>query len=226
VLDFAKLPILPKEQVERIPPNREEARRAPPEVDLRSYPQRLPCQPLPGASAVNWLDAVFLGLMLWLTFAAFQAGFIREIVTLVAAIIGVAMAGLFYEDIAEDVLTFIDNDDLAAIVAFGSIFLAITLAGQAMAMVMKPTLRALQLGVFDQLGGAAFGFVKALIFIQVFVLVFITYPRWDLEEAIDDSFIASLMLENGAILENILPAAFDIAVENFVSGPDDASLSE
>jgi uncharacterized membrane protein required for colicin V production len=170
---------------------------------------------------VNWLDGVIIAVILWLTFAAFQAGFIREIITVVAALIGVALAGLFYQDLAEDVLTFIDNDELAAIVAFGSIFLGAALVGQLLAMVLKPTLKMLQLGIVDQLGGATFGFIKALIFIQVFLLVFITYPRWDLYDAIDGSFFGTLMLEYGEFMERILPADFDIAVDNFVNQPEE-----
>ena len=41
---------------------------------------------------MNWLDAAILGLVAWFTFAAFQAGFIRESVTVVAAVLGVILA--------------------------------------------------------------------------------------------------------------------------------------
>ncbi len=173
---------------------------------------------------MTWLDGVLLAVTLWFTYAAFQAGFIREVVTIVAAIIGVALGGLFYEDLADDVLTFFDEDqqNLALLVSFGVIFGACALAGQILAMVLKPTVRLLQLGIVDQLGGALFGFAKAMVFIQIFLLVFITYPRWDLEEAIDDSFFGSLMIDNVAVLERILPDDFDVAVDNFIARPDDS----
>jgi membrane protein required for colicin V production len=164
---------------------------------------------------MNWLDVVFMIAVLWLTFAGFQAGFIRETVTLVSGLIGVALAGLFYQDLADSVFSFIDSDDLRSIVAFGSIFLGCALAGQALAMVLKPSLRMIQLGIVDQLGGAGFGFLKALLFINIFVLVFITYPRWDLYEAIDESFFGALIVENVSFIDRILPAEFDIAVDNF-----------
>ncbi|MEX2158298.1 MAG: CvpA family protein [Dehalococcoidia bacterium] len=169
---------------------------------------------------MNWLDAVIIVLVLWFTFAAFQAGFIRESVTVVAAVIGVALAGLFYKDLADDVLLFIDNGQLANIVAFVIIFSAAALAGQMMALVLKPTVNVLQLGIFDQLLGAGFGIAKAIVFIQVFVILFVTYPRWGLENDIDHSLFGSLVIEKTAVLVHLLPAEFEGGVDDFNRGTE------
>ncbi len=167
---------------------------------------------------MNWLDAVIMGAVLWFTFAAFQAGFIRETVTVVAAVIGIVLAGLFYKELAEDVLLFIDNTQVARIVAFGAIAAAVALAGQLLALVLKPTVAMLQLGIFDQLAGAMFGFGKALVFIEVFLIVFVTYPKWGISETIHESFFGKLMVEDAAVLVRVLPDEFDIGVDTFSSG--------
>ena len=164
---------------------------------------------------MNWLDAAIVGLIFWFTFSAFQAGFIRESVTIVAAVLGVVLAGLFYEELAADVLLFIDNPTLARIIAFSSIFAAMALAGQLLALVLKPTAHLLQLGVFDQLAGAAFGAAKAAIFIQIFIVVFITYPRWGLDEQIQESLIGSKVAKSAPVIVAILPDEFETAVEDF-----------
>ena len=166
---------------------------------------------------MNWLDGVIIVVVLWFTISAFQAGFIRETVTIVGALLGVVLAGLFYEDLADDVLLFIDNETLARIIAFGVIFGAMALAGQLLALALKPAVYLLQLGVFDQLAGAIFGFAKAMVFVQVFLIVFITYPKWGLDETIGDSVFGSLMVENTAVLVNILPDEFEVGVDDFVS---------
>lgn len=168
---------------------------------------------------MNWLDAVIVLVVLWFTFSAFQAGFIRETVTIVAAILGVVLAGLFYEDLADDVLLFIEGERVARIVAFGLIFAATALAGQMLAMVLKPTVNLLQLGLFDQLAGAAFGFVKAMVFIQIFLIVFITFPKWGLREEIEDSTFGSLtaeLVDTLPVLVRMLPDEFETAVDDFV----------
>ncbi len=177
---------------------------------------------------MNWLDALIIAAVVWFTFAAFQAGFIRETVTVVAAIIGVLLAGLFYRDLADDVLAFIDNQEVARIVAFGMIFGATALAGQMLAMVLKPTVNLLQLGIADQMAGAAFGFFKAMVFIQIFLIVFVTDPKWGLGDAIDDSFFGSLtveMVDKAPLLIRVLPDEFDIGVDSFTRGLEDVSIS-
>ena len=168
---------------------------------------------------MNWLDGAIIALVIWLTYAAFQAGFIRETVTVVAAILGIILAGLFYQSLAEDVLLFIDNETLARIVGFAMVFGAVVLAGQMLAMILKPTINLLQLGIFDQLAGAAFGFVKAIVFIQIFLILFITYPRWGLDETIDESVFGALtvrMVERVPVIVQMLPAEFGDEVDRFV----------
>lgn len=164
---------------------------------------------------MNWLDAVIIVVVLWFTVAAFSAGFIRETVTIFAAILGVVLAGLFYKDLADDVLLAIDNEKVARIVAFAAIFVATALAGQLGAMLLKPTVSVLQLGIFDQLAGAAFGLVKAMVFIEIFLLVFVTYPTLGLAETIDGSLFGSFIVEGIPILLRILPGEFQTAVDAF-----------
>jgi len=136
-------------------------------------------------------------------------------VTIFAAILGVVLAGLFYKDLADDVLDFIDNEEVAKVIAFAAIFVATAVAGQLGAMLLKPTVSVLQLGIFDQLAGAAFGFVKAMVFVEIFLIVFVTYDQLGLRETIDDSFFGSFIVEGIPILLRILPGEFETAVDAF-----------
>ena len=166
---------------------------------------------------MNWLDIAIIALVIWFTVSAFQAGFIRETIAVLGAVIGVVAAGLYYEQFADSVLPFIDNETLARIVAFGILFGIIALVGQLMALILKPTIRMLQLGIFDQLAGAAFGFTKAVVFIQIFVILFVTYPRWGLDDTIEGSLFGSFMAENSTTLVRVLPDEFEIGLDNFTN---------
>jgi membrane protein required for colicin V production len=163
---------------------------------------------------VNWLDGVILALLVWFIFAAFTAGFIREVVTIVSVILGVVLAGLFYERLADDLKTFIDSDKAARIAAFLAIFGGVTLAGHVAAMLLKETASLFMLGTFDQLAGAIFGFVKGVVIIQVVLIVFATYPSLRLGDAIKGSSLSPLFIERAPILLRVLPAEFD-AAEHF-----------
>lgn len=168
---------------------------------------------------MNWLDGAIIALIVWLTYSAFQAGFIRETVTIVAAILGVILAGLFYQDLADEIFVFIENDTLASLVGFVTLFGALVLAGQILALILKPTVNLMQLGIFDQLAGAAFGFVKAIVFIQIFLILFITYPKWGLDDTINESVfgrVAVQIVDRAPVIVEMLPEEFGVEFDTFV----------
>jgi membrane protein required for colicin V production len=160
---------------------------------------------------VNWLDGVILALLAWFIFSAFTAGFIREVVTIVSALLGVVLAGLFYEGLADDIGTFIDSERAARIVSFLVIFGAVAVAGQVAAMLLKETASLLMLGTFDHLAGAAFGLAKGVVIIQVLLILFATYPSLGLGDAISESSLSPVFTEDAPILLKVLPAEFDAA---------------
>jgi membrane protein required for colicin V production len=160
---------------------------------------------------MNWLDGVILVVLIWFIFAAFNAGFIREVITIASAILGVVLAGLFYERLADDVGTFIDSERAARTVAFLVIFVAVALAGQVAAMLLKETAGLLMLGTFDHLAGAVFGLAKGIVIIQVLLILFATYPSLSLDDAISDSALSPMFTEKAPILLQVLPAEFDAA---------------
>ena len=161
---------------------------------------------------MSWLDVVILGLLAWFIFSAFTAGLIREVVTIFSAVLGVVLAGLFYDRLADDIGAFIDSERAARIVAFLAIFGGIVLAGQVAAWLLKETASLLMLGTFDHLGGAAFGLVKGIVIIQVLLILGATYlPQGFLLDGISDSSLSPLFVERAPILLQVLPAEFDAA---------------
>jgi len=162
---------------------------------------------------MNWLDAVILITLIGFTFAAFRSGLIREVVTLVAVVVGVLVAGHYYDDLADDVLLFIKNDKAAKVIAFLALFGSVALLGQLAAFLMKQVVSMLLLGWVDHLAGGAFGLLKGLVLVELFLMLFATYPYLGLDKAIDGSGIAPLFLDNGPALLKLLPGEFNRAVE-------------
>jgi len=162
---------------------------------------------------MNWLDPVILIALGGFTFAAFRAGLIREVVALVAVVVGVLVAGHYYDDLADDVLLFIKNDKAAKAVAFVTLFGSVALLGQLAAFLIKQVVSILLLGWLDHLAGGAFGLLKGLVLVELFLMFFATYPYLGLEKAIDGSGIAPLFLDHGAALLKLLPGEFNRAVE-------------
>jgi len=163
---------------------------------------------------MNWLDIVIVLIVAFFAATAFSAGLIRELVTLVSVVVGIVVAGLFYDDLARDVLVFIDNKDTANIVAFLMLLGAIYLAGQLIAIMLKQVAAVLLLGWADRLGGALFGLLKGLVVVEVLLIAFVTFDV-GLDDAIDDSGLASVFLDAIPVLLLILPNEFEQAVDAF-----------
>ncbi len=166
---------------------------------------------------MNWLDIVIVLVIAFFAGTAFSAGLIREVVTLVSAVVGIVVAGLFYDDLARDVLVFIDNRDTARVVSFLTLLGAVYLAGQLIAIMLKQVAAILLLGWVDHIGGALFGLLKGLIVVEVLLILLVTFPRLGLESDIDGSALASVFLDAVPVLLFVLPDEFEQAVDLFVA---------
>ena len=153
--------------------------------------------------------------MAWFTYAAFHAGMIREVITIIGAIFAVALAGLFYQELAEDVRVAVDDEETARIIAFAMIFGATVLASQLTALFLKQAASLLLLGLFDSLGGALIGFLKGFVFVEIALIIGITFESLGFRGAIESSALAPLFLDILPFLKWILPGQFKDAIDGF-----------
>jgi len=153
--------------------------------------------------------------MIWFTYAAFHAGMIREVITIVGAVFAVALAGLFYEELAQDVRVAVDSEETARIIAFAMIFGATILASQLTALFLKQAASLLLLGLADSIGGAVIGFIKGFVFVEIGLILMITFESLGLDGAVEGSALAPFYLDFIPILKLILPAEFKDAINGF-----------
>jgi membrane protein required for colicin V production len=166
---------------------------------------------------LNWIDALIFVTFAWFMYAAFNAGLIREVITIIGAIFAVALAGLFYVDLAENLEVIIEDEETRRIIAFAVLFGAVMLASYLLAMFLKTAASVLFLGLADSLGGAAFGFLKAFILVEIALIFFITFPSLNLVDDVEDSGLAPIFLDFLPVLKSILPGEFKTAIDTFVA---------
>ena len=165
---------------------------------------------------MNWLDIVIILVIAFFVVSAFQTGLIREVVTLVSVVVGVIAAGLFYDNLARDVLSFIEDDDVARVVGFLVLLGAVYLAGQLIAIMLKQTASILLLGWVDHIGGGLFGLLKGLVVVEVLIIAFVTFDV-GLRDSIDGSALASVFLDARSVVLFVLPDEFERAADTFVA---------
>ncbi len=166
---------------------------------------------------MNWLDIVIVLVIAFFALSAFRAGLIREVVTLASIVVGVIVAGLFYDNLARDILVFIDDEKTALIVSFLVLLGAVYLAGQLIAVMLKQAASLLLLGWADHGGGALFGLLKGLVVVEILLILLVTYPQLGLKSDIDGSALASVFLDAAPLLLLVLPDEFELAVDLFTA---------
>jgi len=172
---------------------------------------------------MDWLTVVLLLVIGVATYRAWRNGFVRELVSLSAVILAIPIAGLFYNSLFLKVNPIIDNEQLAKLVSFISIIVGVIVAGQVAAHLLKRAVALLNLGIADQLAGAAFGFLKMAIISQVVLIALIRFPSPDLRGAIDGSPAARRLVDTAPLVLSILPKGFDEATSTFlgrIDGPE------
>ncbi len=162
---------------------------------------------------MTWVDAAIVVMLLFFVMSGFQGGLVREMISFASTLVGVVLAGLFYEDLRDSLFTSIDNRTVASAVAFLAIFLGIVVAGHVLAMVVHPVIQVLQLGMADQFMGAGFGAVKGFILIEAMLILLVTYPLWDLNQEIAKSEFGPRLLNASQPITAILPDIFQKTVD-------------
>ena len=164
---------------------------------------------------MNWLDLVLLLTLVWFAIAGATAGLLRELVTLIAALIGVVLAGLLYDELAADILVMMDNTRSARIAGFLAIFAAVLGAGQIAAVLLKGVAMTLALGPLDRIGGLLLGLLKGIVIVEAILFLFARYHVASMVAAMDGSLVTPFFLHGLPFVLTFLPGEFRAAVDRF-----------
>jgi membrane protein required for colicin V production len=170
--------------------------------------------------SVNWVDAAILLTCFWFGFTGFAAGLLRTGVTLLSFLIGILLAGLFYQRLAGDVGLIVNNQTLVRIISLLAIWLATALAGQLLAATLKQTASFFFFGPFDGTGGLILGLLKAFIVIELVLIVAVTFRGQSafVADSLSRSVLVPVFLRYFSVLVHLLPPEFQDAVAQFVGG--------
>lgn len=172
---------------------------------------------------LHWIDLVIIAIVGWLTWRAFTVGLIREVVTLSAVLAGALLAGQLYGELAADIEFLIDDQRTRELVAFIAIFGGVVVLGQIGALLLRRMAALLLLGPFDRLGGAAFGFVKGVVVVEVLLIALTAFPAaTQLTEAVEESALAPIFLDSVPVVEGLLPAEVTDALHAASDAASDA----
>lgn len=122
------------------------------------------------------LDYVVVCMVAVSVVASFFKGFVRELISLGAAIWGVLLACWFYSSVAPWVAPYVKKPEIASPAAFVIIFLAALTAGAVASSLASRLVKKAGLQWFDRLLGASFGLVRGLLVSLVIVMALVVFP--------------------------------------------------
>ncbi len=157
---------------------------------------------------MNGLD-ILIGITLALgAFAGLKKGIVGMLLPLVGLVIGVHLAGRYYQTLAERV--FHSQASSMQIISFVIILLAVIFAASLVASLISRALSLILLGWLNGLLGGVLGILLAMIaWGTLLALLLLLFPALAPEGLIRDSFFASLILDRFPLLLALLPEEFD-----------------
>jgi len=156
---------------------------------------------------LNTLDVIFLILIGASVFYSFIQGLVREIFFLLSIVLGFFGAGYGYSSLAQWLKRWVANDTVTQILSFAVLFLLIALGLSLLGKFLSRLLHKGGLGLADRLGGAAFGFLKAILLIAIILLVLTAFlpPK---SKILSQSKISPAVLSIAKTLSFLVPQRF------------------
>ena len=160
---------------------------------------------------MHWLDIILLIALVIPTFIGFWQGLIKALLSLVGIVVGVILAGNFYEQLA-GVFGFIKNPDVANVVAYVLILVVVLVIAAVAAKLLKSFIKIVMLGWVNTAGGAIFGLLIGMILLGA---IMATWEKFFGPDMLTKSFIAEFLLDKFPIVLGLLPEEFDVVRDFF-----------
>ena len=161
---------------------------------------------------MNWLDILILVSLAAAVSGGLGTGLVRGICNLGGLIIGIFLAGRYYETFGSNI-TFIHSRDVANVAAFLIILAIIVTIAEITGRILHKILSGIMLGWLDRFLGGVMGLGVGAVSWGALLALWVKFLP-NLNGTVYHSFLAKVLLYNFPLVLNLLPASFD-AVKNF-----------
>lgn len=142
------------------------------------------------------IDYIFFGLIALFVIRCYLKGFISELLSMAAVVLGILASLFFYKNGGEylRIRFFPTVKIIPEILAFIALFVVVFLIVKIVEGLLKNVILGIKLGGVDKFLGLIFGFLEGLIVISLVLFVLKVQPLFDPQSIIADSFFARLFL--------------------------------
>ena len=168
----------------------------------------------------NWLDWVLAAIAVASIVTAMLKGFVRELISLAAVVVGLVVAALGYGRAASWFEDLTKSHDIALGLGFLSLFLATLIVGALVSYLALKLIKAAGVEWFDRFLGGVFGLVRGLLVDCVLLLALVTFAIKP--QAVQQSTLAPYVTAGARVLALAMPGSlrtqFQQGFEKFRQG--------
>jgi len=142
------------------------------------------------------IDIIFIVLIVLFMIRCYLRGFITEVLSMAAVVLGLITALYFYKNggefISESFMP--DHKAFSQVVSFILLFLIVFILVKLIESLILSIIEGIQLGGADRVLGFIFGFAEGLVVVCLVLFVLVIQPLFNPEAILSDSFFASTLL--------------------------------
>ena len=150
------------------------------------------------------IDIVFILLTVLFVIRCFLKGFVSELLSMAAFVLGILASLFFYKNGAEFLREnfWHDLEVIPEVVAFIALFLIVFIVIKLLEIMLKGIIQGVKLGNADRFLGIIFGFFEGVAVISLCLFVLRIQPLFDPSEILSESVFARFLLPLITGLEN------------------------
>jgi membrane protein required for colicin V production len=169
---------------------------------------------------LSWTDVLIIVVAIGIGVWGWRLGIIRAGVALLAVVVGVVLAGVYHERVFVDLAIAEAPSGAMRAASFVVIMSLVSVGGYVVGTFLRGMASVLLLGWADRAAGALFGVLFGLLLAQAVIAIVVLAGLDDATGEIGDSVLGWAMMDNAPIVRALLPAEFDVAIQEFVAEVD------
>jgi membrane protein required for colicin V production len=140
-------------------------------------------------------------------------GLIRQVLSIVGLIVGVAAAGRFGPEVGIWLSSFVADPLLSGAIGFLGVLLLVSTVASLLASALRIFVGLLFLGWLDHLLGGVLGLIQAGLAAAVLLVAMVAFPLGVWSDAVATSVLAQPLIQIGGVFSGVLPEYFQAAMQ-------------
>ena len=153
---------------------------------------------------MNLLDVILIVVIAFSSIYGLFKGLVKEVISLLALIIGLIGASRFYEGTSPLLQDFGLGEQAARILSFIILFIAIFVALTVIGKLIHKLVHAIFLGWLNRLGGVGFGLIRGIIVSAIIIMILTMIPS-EKAPILSKSKLAPHIMSVSRILVSLVP---------------------